>query len=159
MTRAGLLLALLLLPATALAQFSGLPSNVQTAIKENEQTCDKSPKFHGKFITERDINGDGVRDYILAYGEFECDGSATYFCGTGGCLTQVFASLPNGSYVKVLDENVRDLKFRQSGKRWTMVLDLHGSACGKVGAAACRRVLVWDGKTFNKASVARGKME
>ncbi|MEA2872780.1 MAG: hypothetical protein QOH67_2756 [Hyphomicrobiales bacterium] len=156
MTRAGLLLVLLILPATALAQFSGLPPNVQAAIKENEQTCDKSPKFQPKFITERDINGDGVRDYILDYGEFECDGSATYFCGTGGCLTQVFASLPNGGYVKALDENVRDIKFRQIGKRSVIVLDLHGSACGKVGAAPCPRVLAWDGKTFKRATLVPG---
>jgi hypothetical protein len=92
-----------------------------------------------------------VKDYVLDYGQFECDGSSTYFCGTGGCLMQVFVSLPNGSYVKVLDENVRDLKFRRVRGRPAMVLDLHGSACGKVGAAPCPRTLLWDGRTFKRA--------
>lgn len=144
-------LGFVLLPVVAMAQFSNLPPNIQAAIKENEKACDKAPKFKAKFIAERDVNGDGVKDYILDYGEFECEGSSTYFCGTGGCLTQVFASLPNGSYVKALDENVRDLKFRQVRGRPAMVLDLHGSACGKVGAAPCPRTLLWDGRTFKRA--------
>ncbi len=146
-----LVLGFVLLPSTALAQFSNLPPGIQAAIKENEKTCDKAPKFKPKFVAERDVNGDGVKDYVLDYGQFECDGSSTYFCGTGGCLTQVFASLPNGSYVKVLDENVRDLKFRRVRGRPAMVLDLHGSACGKVGAAPCPRTLLWDGRTFKRA--------
>jgi hypothetical protein len=141
----------MLQPAAALAQFSNLPPNIQAAIKENEKSCDKAPKFKAKFIAERDVNDDGVKDYILDYGEFECDGSSTYFCGTGGCLVQVFASLPNGGYVKVLDEDVRDLKFRRVRGRPAMVLDLHGSACGKVGAASCPRTLLWDGRTFKRA--------
>jgi hypothetical protein len=142
-----LVLGLLFVAAAASAQFSHLPANIQADIKENVEGCDKDPKFGAKFVTERDINGDGVKDYILDYGEFECDGSSTFFCGTGGCLNQVFASL-KGGYVKVLDENVRDLKFRRVGGKPAMVLELHGSACGKAGAARCPRTMVWDGKTF-----------
>jgi hypothetical protein len=146
-----LIVSLVLLPPTVFAQSSTLPNAVQAAIEENKKACGDGAKVKPQFIAEKDINGDGMKDYVLDYGEFECDGSASYFCGTGGCLTQVFVSLPNGSYVKVLDENVRDLKFRTVRGRPAMVLDLHGSACGKVGAAACPRTLVWDGKTFKRS--------
>jgi hypothetical protein len=63
----------------------------------------------------------------------------------------VFASLPGGGYVKALDSNVRDIQFRKVRGRPAIVLDLHGSACGKVGVAPCPRTLVWDGKTFKRA--------
>jgi hypothetical protein len=148
---AALIVGLFILPAAVFAQPSGLPKMVQASIDENKKACGSGVKLNPGFIAEKDINGDGVKDYVLDYAEFECDGSASFFCGTGGCLTQVFASLPNGGYVKVLDDNVRDLKFRAVRGRPAMVLDLHGSACGKVGAAPCSRTLVWDGKTFKRS--------
>ena len=151
MRTAALIAGLVLLPAAVFAQPGDLPKEVQAAIDDNKKTCGEAVKLNPAFISEKDVNGDGVKDYVLDYGEFECDGSASFFCGTGGCLTQVFASLPDGGYVKVLDQNVRDIKFRNVRGRPAIVLDLHGSACGKVGAAACRRTLVWDGKTFKRA--------
>jgi hypothetical protein len=148
---AALLAGLVLLPAAVFAQPGNLPKEVQAAIEENKKACRESVKLGPAFIAEKDVNGDGVKDYVLDYGEFECEGSASFFCGTGGCLTQVFASLPGGGYVKALDSNVRDIQFRKVRGRSAIVLDLHGSACGKVGAAPCPRTLVWDGKTFKRA--------
>ena len=42
------------------------------------------------------------------------------------------ASLSDGGHVKVLDENVRNIKFRLLKGRPAMILDLHGTACGKL---------------------------
>jgi hypothetical protein len=103
------------------------------------------------FVIERDINGDGVKDYVLDYGAFQCGGHL-FFCGTTGCLTQVFASLPHDGYVKVLDENVRNIKFRTSKGRPAMIVDLHGSACGRAGAAPCSATLFWNGERFSRAN-------
>ena len=140
---------LVFLPAVAFAQqFGNLPPNARAAIAESVKSCDGKTTFKDGFVSEKDVNGDGVTDYILDYGKFVCDGNEGYFCGSGGCLTQVFASLRNGGYTKALDENVRDLKFRRVQGRPAMVLDLHGSACGKVGAAACPKTLLWNGTTF-----------
>lgn len=144
-----LVAGLFLLPAAALAQsFQNLPANAQAAIQENVKSCDGKTTFKDGFVSEKDVNGDGVVDYVLDYGNFVCDGNEGYFCGTGGCLTQVFASVRGGGYVKALDENVRDLKFRRVKGRPAMVLDLHGSACGKVGAAPCPKTLLWNGTKF-----------
>jgi hypothetical protein len=43
---------------------------------------------------------------VLDYDYFICDGNPRAFCGSIGCATQVFASLPNGTYANVVDENV-----------------------------------------------------
>src|SRR4051812_38241380 len=86
---------------------SSLPAIVQDEIRSNKEACapEKSELSRG-FIAPRDINGDGVIDYVLDYGKFSCGGLLSSFCGSGGCTMQVFASLPSGGYVKVLDENV-----------------------------------------------------
>jgi hypothetical protein len=136
--------------APAQAQVNAaLPSIVQAEITEAQSSCkpERSVLLPG-FIAERDINSDGVKDYILDYGKFECGGSVAGYCGTAGCLVQVFASLPGGKYVKALDENVRSIKFGIIKDRPAITLDLHGSACGKVGAAPCPKILIWNGQNF-----------
>jgi hypothetical protein len=126
---------------------------VQAEIKRAQSGCEpeRSVLKQG-FIVQIDINGDGIDDYILDYSKFECGGSSTFFCGTAGCLTQVFASLPDGGYVKVLGENVRNIKFRRIKGRPAMIIDLHGSACGRAGAAPCSMTLFWNGQRFRPAN-------
>jgi hypothetical protein len=139
---------------TVLAQAqTALPVLVQKEIDQAKSDCkpDRAVTKSG-FLTEKDINGDGVKDYILNYGEFGCGDSSSLFCGTGGCLTQVYASLPQGGHVKVLDENVRGLKFAIIKRRWAMVIDLHGSGCGRAGPAPCSLTLFWNGRQFSPAN-------
>lgn len=128
---------------------SNLPAPVTAAIEDARKACapDKAELKEG-FSARKDVNGDGVDDYILNYDKYVCGDSSTYFCGTAGCLVQVFASLRDGSYAKVLDENVRQLAFKTIKGRPAMILDLHGSACGRVGAAPCRKTLYWNGRKF-----------
>ena len=152
------LFAAIVVGISALAVASGahsqpqLPPMVQSAIDENRKAClPKKSELLPGFLTARDINGDGRNDYILDYGKFKCGADTTYFCGSAGCLTQVYASRPDGSYVQALDENVRRLRFAQVKGRPAMLLDLHGSACGKVGAAGCTATMIWNGKTFSPA--------
>ena len=126
-----------------------VPPQVRTEINKG---CEKPPVLEPGFLTERDINGDGVPDYILDYGRYQCGGDSLLYCGSAGCLTQVFASLPDGRYAKVLDENVRGLAFRKIKGRPAMIIDLHGSACGRAGAAACNVTLFWNGRIFSPAN-------
>ena len=131
---------------------ASLPPGVAAAIAQNRKDCGARVVLAPRFVESRDINGDGRADYILDYGHFECDGNAGYFCGTAGCLTQVFASLPDGSYAKVLDENVRGLRFSRVRGRPAMLIDLHGLACGRGGAAPCALTLYWNGFSFSPAN-------
>jgi hypothetical protein len=148
MRKIALVVGLVLLPTAVRAQPAGLPSEIQAGIEENKKACGEPVKLKPGFIVEKDINGDGVKDYILDYGKFVCGDSETYFCGSAGCTTEVYASVRSGGYVKVLEENVRGLQFRVVSGRPAMLLALHGSACGKVGAAPCNRTLYWNGQTF-----------
>ncbi|MDR4305443.1 hypothetical protein IHQ68_02245 [Chelatococcus sambhunathii] len=139
--------ALLLAPVLAWAA----PKEVEASIDEARQNCGAKIELGGKFMTRRDINADGVDDFILDYGEFSCDGMMSFFCGSAGCTQEVFASLPGGAYVKVLDSNAHSIDFKTVRGKPAMVLSLHGGSCGKAGAAECKQTLIWNGKTF-KAS-------
>lgn len=130
---------------------SALPPIVEAQVEGDVRDCaTHDAKFEKGFMTRKDINGDGKEDYILDYGHFVCGGISTTFCGSAGCTTTAYASSGSG-YVKVLDENVRGLEFRTIGGRPAMLLGLHGSACGKVGAAACGATLYWNGEKFSPA--------
>ena len=152
--RVALALAVLGFGAPAAAQSQApLPKPVQDAIDKSRAECQPEQfKPLAKFVVERDINGDGRKDYILGYGNSQCGDALSYYCGTGGCLTQVFASREDGTYGLVLDQNVRQLRFARAKGRPAMLLELHGSECGRAGVERCSATLYWNGYTFSPAN-------
>ena len=132
----------------------GLPSEVRAVIQKDLDYCPDARAERG-FVTRRDVNSDGVPDYILDYGKLKC-GSMLGFCGSAGCRTYVFASLPNGRFSQVLGENVRQLRFAKVGSRSAMVVELHGTRCNKGGAAPCKVTLLWKGAKFSVHAASPG---
>jgi hypothetical protein len=130
-----------------------LPPIVEEAISKHRQEClPERFDWSSSFITVKDINGDKRDDYILDYGKATCGDFSSYWCGTAGCHTEVFASRDDGSFVIALEERVRQLRFRVVNKRPAMVLDLHGSYCGRAGVERCGLTLYWNGVTFSSAN-------
>ncbi|GJD53715.1 hypothetical protein OPKNFCMD_6493 [Methylobacterium crusticola] len=126
-----------------------LPPQVQTDIDGDIRECKPQKAMFGdRFITRKDVNGDGIQDYILDYAAFKCGDNAGFYCGSAGCVTTVYASISRGGYVKVLNENVRAVRFKAVGGTPAMILDLHGSSCGLSGAAPCTKTLYWNGAKF-----------
>lgn len=139
---------LVLFAFPAQAQQAPLPKEVQAAIDEAKKDCGERVRLKPKFVISKDVNGDGTPDYILDYEKFQCGDMVSFFCGSAGCLMQVFASLPAGSYVRAWDENVRAMRFAKVKDKPAMIVDLHGSACSKAGYLPCPKTLFWNGKTF-----------
>jgi hypothetical protein len=135
----------------ALAKTKALPAEVQAVIDDELKSCAEKVTFKKGFLTRRDINGDGVEDFILDYGRFACGDNSILYCGSAGCLMTVFASLSNGKFAKVLDENVRSVDFKNVRGRAAMLLQLHGSSCGKIGSEPCGATLYWNGEKFSPA--------
>jgi len=75
--------------------------------------------------------------WVVDYGKVDCGGSSRNFCGSAGCLTQVFILRSSGQYEKIFDDNVRGLKITRINGQPAMTLTLHGSACGLVGSDVC----------------------
>lgn len=128
---------------------SALPKEVAAAVDAQKKICEKPVHIDPGFVQRRDINADGIPDYILDYGKLQCGGPI--FCGSSGCLTQVFVSLPDGSAAKVLDRNVESISFKKEKGFPAMQVKLHGSFCGKVGVEPCGMTLYWNGDSFTPA--------
>jgi hypothetical protein len=140
------------LPASGPARARDLPRQVQAEIDADIRECRPEKVVLGRgFVSQRDVNGDGTPDFILDYGAFQCGDRAAFYCGSGGCTTKVFVSTGRNGYAKVFDEIVRGMQFRTVNGRPAMMLNLHGSACGKVGAEPCGKTLTWNGTRFASA--------
>jgi hypothetical protein len=124
-----------------------LPAPVQKAIAEAKRDC-KTVAIEKGFITRKDINGDGRPDFVLDYESFICDGDRRAFCGSLGCTTQVFASLPNGASTKVIDGNFKRIDFRDVQGRPAIVVGFPGFSCGKDPTEVCDVVKSWNGSSF-----------
>lgn len=129
-----------------------LPPVATAALMKRIQECAGPVQLKQGFITRRDINEDGKPDFILDYSEFECNGTAIHWCGTAGCVTEIFASKSDGEYVEVLNRHVRQMKFARVSGRPAILLNVHGSNCGRAGQEACSITLFWNGFEFSPAN-------
>jgi hypothetical protein len=119
-----------------------LPPQVKAEIEEARAFCkdQKDQKDQGlimgvDFIERRDINGDGIDDFILHYDDASCGKPVRwFFCGTGGCTIQVFASVSDEGYVTVWDDVAYNVSFERLKGRPAMSIELHGVHCGLSGA-------------------------
>ena len=142
---------LALVSSMAQAQ-DGLPAEVAAAVEENRKECDGKFETKKGFVTRRDVNRDGELDYILNYEHATCEEFVTRFCGTGGCHRQVFVTIGDGKYLKVMDRTAYTVKFARQKGLPAMIQDLHGGNCGRSGGQGpCRSITYWNGEAFTPA--------
>lgn len=89
-----------------------------------------------------DINGDRLPDWRVDYEKAD---NASLFCGTGGCLQQLYLGRPDGGFDLVLNTNLRLFKIRKVKGEHVLDLDFHGSTCGEAGVVDCPRSYAWNG--------------
>lgn len=157
MKRFLLSLALFLAPAGAALAAPAVPDDVLKAVdafyNDDGQASDKAANHEGEQETpphltppramfrKVDVNRDGVPDWWIDYSKAD---NGSYFCGTGGCVQQVYVSRPEGGHELVFDTNVRLFKLGRRGGETVLDLDFHGSTCGVAGVVECPRSYAWD---------------
>ena len=136
-------------PATrSRAESEWLPPEVQKEITENGEACgSRKPQIDIGFLTSFDVNGDGIPDYVLNYANFRCGGVQS-FCGLRGCLLQIFVSTKDRKFEKLIDEDVWTVDVNRGKGRPSLVLGLHGPACGLPVEVLCKVTFVWNGTKF-----------
>ncbi len=83
-----------------------------------------------------DITHDGTPDYLLNY-DLSCRGQANAFAGTAGMARQIWVSLEDGTYLRILDVNARDLQIETREDHPFVILQHVGSYCMTADAAPC----------------------
>lgn len=86
MLRALCLSVALVAPITATADEPAWPEEFTPLIDEAKAACDGEFSAHPEAAVQRDLDGDGVQDWLLDEGAFSCSTAATLYCGTAGCL-------------------------------------------------------------------------
>lgn len=120
-----------------------LPVEVRKEITEAVTQCDG--KMQPGFVTSFRILGLPDPAYLLSYGS-AC--STLGVCGSGGCLSSVYAKTDSSPYHPVLRDLVRGLEFRNVNGRTQADIAYHGSVCDKAGFEECPKVLQFDGQKF-----------
>ena len=113
------------------------PASVAAAINSNTATCGTFKGKPGFTRNDLDLNSDGVNDWVVDYGHLECDGTASMFCGSGGCTLQVLISNGRNSWASKFEDTVRDYSFKPVRGKMVLRLEQHGIACGKSGLESC----------------------
>lgn len=78
------------------------------AVIDNEAACTGAPSVEAGFVHLADVDGDGVNDLILDYGQLRCDG-ATRYCGSAGCQQDIWLSDPRDDWRLVLRDRVHEV--------------------------------------------------
>lgn len=129
---------------------ASLPAVIRAATLEVMKDC-PAKEIPETAITITDLNGDGVKDYIVNFDAiFENVSGCS--CGTAGCPYDFWVSA-NGTFVKSFSQRIQSIsRIGNSSLGRTVTFDTHGSACNQVGSTPCHFMLRWDG---SKAKVER----
>lgn len=82
------------------------------------------------------LTEDGTDDYLLTY-DLPCRGQDNAFTGTAGTARQIWVSQADGSYLRVLDSNTRDLRIERRLGGLFVIVQHAGSYCLTAEAAPC----------------------
>lgn len=128
-------------PATNAAPTKTYPVLAANIIADARAECrsvgGKSMTVSGDAVQVFDLNGDGLQDYLVDYGQFRCNGAESIFCGTAGCLVEAVMATSAKQFVRVPMDNLRGYEVVKADGVTLLQVNLHGSACGQVGAYDC----------------------
>lgn len=146
-------IAALLVLATAQAQ-THYPAAVQSRIDEMKQECSGvgTPGKSPGLITAADLTGDGILDYILDEGAFNCEGAAALFSGSGGSQVSVYVGTPDGQAFDAFGHGAFGVQVDRTTKPARLYLGVGGPLCGqhvtpdmaRAAYTSCMRPLQWN---------------
>ncbi len=119
---------------------------------ELKSDCSGKLEFFPGTIEMTDLNDDRRDDAIIDYDYVMCDGAPIGFCGTGGCRMDLWIDIGKQRYVRSVNMLSQGLKIRKQNGRTVLAISVHGSECGKSGAAACTVTGQFRGRKFDVLS-------
>jgi hypothetical protein len=119
--RFAVLLAVLLTPVAAAAE--DMPHQLAGELVRTEhENCQTSTGYGTRFVTQRDVDGDGRKDVVLDYADALCGGRHEPYCDASGCLLKVYLGGGGGLH-KVIEGRVREWRVEERGGRPVLLVD------------------------------------
>jgi hypothetical protein len=124
-------------PVAASDYPAAIRESLDNAAKECREADDGKLTPAPDMVRKIDLTGDGRDDYLVSFEDMECSTFESIFCGTGGCLFEIYVALGDGSLRSVFSNPVREYKILPGKGARTIRFDMHGGYCGTYGAAEC----------------------
>jgi hypothetical protein len=136
-----------------------IPREVAAHIEGMKQSCRQlggtpiAPK--DTFLISADLKGDGLTDWAIDEGSFNCDGAWSIFSGSGGAQVYVFAGISRNKARQSFMHGADGMRLERESMRGRQILWLTvgGKLCGRsdpptsTEAIRCERSLVWNKTT------------
>jgi len=134
--------ALVLVVGTAHAQStSSYPPEIQKDLDEAQKECaaadDGKVEVKPDFVRKLDLTGNKRADYIVNFDKLKCSTFESIYCGTGGCLHNIYVTTKAGELRNIFSGPVRLYRISKAPGAKTITFYLHGGFCGKAGAYDC----------------------
>jgi hypothetical protein len=144
------------------------PAPVQGVLAELKQMCEDAggkPAASPGLLQVADLTGDGLADYVLDHGSFNCDGAASLFSGSGGSQMSVYVGMPGGQAKQAFTSGTFGVKLEKGSAPARLKILLSGELCGqkvtermsRAEYKSCWRPVVWSprSKAFALAPVSQ----
>lgn len=105
--------------------------------------------FNESVSYQIDLDGVPPYDVVAEYGRAPCSGGRSLYCGSGGCRHVFYQGLPEGGYREIFWDTIHGFETAPGG---TVVMEAHGNACNRVGAAGCTLTYRFEGDNFRLIS-------
>lgn len=126
-----LLFAILAGPAQVAAMPDAVRGIAEGYVGECLQMTGRSEPAEA-MISEADVTGDGQADWIIDTNNAGC----SLYCGSAGCLVEMW-SAHDGAPRSIFSSNIYTWRVDGSRGRHEVVLETHGSYCGRTGVEGC----------------------
>ena len=133
-----------------------LPMEIRRAVNEVNALCKDSggrPGRSSKLIKFVDLTGDGVTDYVMDLGYYDCqDAASAVSAGQSGNAVTIFVGGPNNTARKAFNAVSQGVEIETKGGAPRMLIAVMGPDCGQRNAASlpmsqvavCMRPLRYD---------------
>jgi hypothetical protein len=134
--------AMLPLGETASAQSeisypSAIRDDLESARKECADADDGKITLEPGLVRKLDLTGNKRVDYIVDFDKLKCSTFESVFCGTGGCLHNIYVTTKAGELRRVFTGPVHLYQISKAPGAKTVTFHLHGGFCGKAGPEDC----------------------
>ena len=129
-------------------QSSSIDFTLDELIADGRLACETEFSLELDAVVQFDFDDDDQFDLaVLDEAEFTCEGSASTYCGSGGCTVHFITP------VDYISGQVRNWQLiRTWDDKPVIFLDLHGQSCDESGATPCYDVFsIYNGRFITKA--------
>ena len=134
-----------------------LPSAVQKELAEMVKMCRDvggKPMKSPELLIIADLTGDGLPDFVINQGAFNCDGAASLYSGSGGSQMSAYVGTPDGQAFQAFSAGSFGVEVDKAVKPAKLKVGVGGQLCGQRITAnmsrseykSCWRPVDWNDK-------------